>query len=93
MGKERWRHFLTAYAAQAMPDGRIPATFEVIYAHAWAGQRSQRQDNGVVSIPLEQIQRWQPSHVGNPVNHKGTSKSPMGRRSGGRGCEKQPVTH
>jgi hypothetical protein len=29
----------------------------------------------------------------NQLKQKGTSKNPMGRRSGGRGCEKQHVTH
>jgi malonyl-CoA O-methyltransferase len=33
-GPARWRRMLAAYAAQAR-DGRVPATFEVVYGHAW----------------------------------------------------------
>jgi malonyl-CoA O-methyltransferase len=34
MGRERWRHTLAALDRMRR-DGRIPATFEVIYGHAW----------------------------------------------------------
>jgi malonyl-CoA O-methyltransferase len=34
MGRTRWRHALAALDA-CRRDGRIPATFEVIHAHAW----------------------------------------------------------
>jgi malonyl-CoA O-methyltransferase len=33
-GRRRWQRMLAAYAAQAR-DGRVPATFEVVYGHAW----------------------------------------------------------
>lgn len=36
----------------------LPATYEVIYGHAWGGQLSQQaQPDGSVMIPVEQIQR------------------------------------
>ena len=34
MGRRRWERALAALEA-ARRDGRIPATFEVIYGHAW----------------------------------------------------------
>jgi hypothetical protein len=52
---------LQAYQNQALPDGRIPATFEVVYAHAFAGQLPQSQiADGVVNVPISQIKRWKP---------------------------------
>jgi malonyl-CoA O-methyltransferase len=59
MGKTKWAAFLQAYQNQALPDGRIPATFEVVYAHAFAGQLPQALSDGVVSVPISQIKRWQ----------------------------------
>ena len=37
MGRERWRRALAALESMRR-DGRIPATFEVIYGHAWKGE-------------------------------------------------------
>ena len=34
MGRDRWRRMLAALERMRR-DGRIPATFEVIYGHAW----------------------------------------------------------
>ena len=60
MGKGKWLRFLQAYNAQSLADGRIPATFEVVYAHAFAGQLPQAHVlDGVVSVPISQIKRWQ----------------------------------
>lgn len=61
MGRERLARFLAAYAAQTLPDGRVPATFEVIYGHAWAGSFLPSKVEGqVASIPVSSIQRWSP---------------------------------
>lgn len=40
-------------------DGRLPATYEVIYGHAWVpqGPPPTRAGGGVVSIPVERIRR------------------------------------
>ncbi|WP_020395863.1 malonyl-ACP O-methyltransferase BioC [Thiolinea disciformis] len=35
-GKQRWQAFYQAYEQFKQPDGRYPATYEVIYGHAWA---------------------------------------------------------
>lgn len=37
MGRARWQALQAAYARFKRVDGRLPATFEVIYGHAWAG--------------------------------------------------------
>lgn len=33
-GRARWQRMIAAYAAMAR-DGRVPATFEIVYGHAW----------------------------------------------------------
>jgi malonyl-CoA O-methyltransferase len=61
MGKAKWRDFLAAYHQQAMPDGRIPATFEVVYAHAFVAEQQPREKTmpHTASIPVSAIKRWQ----------------------------------
>ncbi|WP_296893114.1 malonyl-ACP O-methyltransferase BioC [Thiobacillus sp.] len=43
LGKTAWSRLEQAYEMQRR-DGRLPATFEVIYGHAWAGDKTQRED-------------------------------------------------
>lgn len=43
LGKSAWARLERAYEARRV-DGRLPATFEVIYGHAWAGDKTQRED-------------------------------------------------
>jgi malonyl-CoA O-methyltransferase len=43
LGKAAWRRLEQAYETQRL-EGRLPATFEVIYGHAWAGDKTQRED-------------------------------------------------
>ena len=43
LGKSAWARLEQAYEAQRL-DGRLPATFEVIYGHAWAGDKTRRED-------------------------------------------------
>ena len=42
-GKAAWARLEAAYEANRL-DGRLPATFEVIYGHAWAGDKTRRED-------------------------------------------------
>lgn len=51
-GKARFARFRTAYEAQAR-DGRIPATYEVVYGQAWAPPAIQAG----VAVPLTQLRR------------------------------------
>ena len=43
LGKSAWTRLEQAYQAQQL-EGRLPATFEVIYGHAWVGDKKQRED-------------------------------------------------
>ena len=51
MGRNRYARMLAALEAMRR-DGRIPATFEVIYGHAWKGE-PRRTDEGLPIIHLE----------------------------------------
>jgi malonyl-CoA O-methyltransferase len=37
MGRARWQALQAAYAQFTQTDNRLPATFEIVYGHAWAG--------------------------------------------------------
>jgi len=43
LGKTAWVRLEQAYEAHRQ-EGRLPATFEVIYGHAWVGDKTQRED-------------------------------------------------
>jgi malonyl-CoA O-methyltransferase len=43
LGKSAWARLEQAYETQRL-EGRLPATFEVIYGHAWVGDKTQRED-------------------------------------------------
>lgn len=59
-GRGRWQRVREAYEAQRT-DGALPATYEVVYGHAWAPERGQiyrrREVPGEVSIPLTDLGR------------------------------------
>jgi malonyl-CoA O-methyltransferase len=55
-GRRRFEAFHAAYAAMAQ-DGRVPATYEVVYGHAWAPVTRQRRVGTSVAIPIEHIRR------------------------------------
>ena len=42
-GRRAWARLEAAYEENRR-DGRLPATFEVIYGHAWAGDKTRRED-------------------------------------------------
>ncbi|MBI2306795.1 MAG: methyltransferase domain-containing protein [Rhodocyclales bacterium] len=46
-GRELWQRARAAYA-RLSHDGRIPATFEVIYGHAWKGEPKQAADGRAI---------------------------------------------
>ncbi|OGU52812.1 MAG: malonyl-[acyl-carrier protein] O-methyltransferase BioC [Hydrogenophilales bacterium RIFOXYA1_FULL_63_33] len=43
LGKSAWARLEQAYESQRL-EGRLPATFEVVYGHAWVGDKTQRED-------------------------------------------------
>jgi len=59
-GKRTIKQVSEAYE-QFRHDEFLPATYEVIYGHAWGGQLKQQQQNGEVRISVDQIQRRQSS--------------------------------
>jgi len=54
-GKARFARFRAAYEALAR-DGRIPATYEVVYGHAWTPETERARD-GVAVVPVQRIGR------------------------------------
>jgi malonyl-CoA O-methyltransferase len=43
MGRREWRRFVENYE-RLRRDGRLPATYEVVYGHAWAGRKDRLED-------------------------------------------------
>ncbi|HNF90191.1 MAG TPA: malonyl-[acyl-carrier protein] O-methyltransferase BioC, partial [Thiobacillaceae bacterium] len=43
MGKAEWRRLTDNYE-RFRRDGRLPATYEVVYGHAWAGTKDRLED-------------------------------------------------
>lgn len=55
MGRARWAALQAAYAQFVQADGRLPASFEVVYGHAWAGRPQ------IPKLPQgETVIRWHP---------------------------------
>jgi malonyl-CoA O-methyltransferase len=55
MGKARWQRMLAALEGMRR-DGRIPATFEVVYGHAWKGEPKRSAEG----YPVVKVQRKPP---------------------------------
>jgi malonyl-CoA O-methyltransferase len=54
MGRMAWQRLQAAYEALRM-DGRLPATFEVIYGHAWAGDKARLEDGRqIIQFKIQQ---------------------------------------
>lgn len=58
-GKQRMRRAVEAYEAFRQPDTRLPATYEVIYAHAFGPEPGQPRrggrDGDIAAVPLARI--------------------------------------
>lgn len=52
-GKGRLQAMCEAYESFRMEDEKLPASYEVVYGHAWAPK--QRQVDGVTCIPVDQV--------------------------------------
>jgi malonyl-CoA O-methyltransferase len=56
MGRSEWLHLVDNYE-RFRAEGRLPATYEVIYGHAWVGDKSVREDGRkVIQLKIEQRQ-------------------------------------
>lgn len=59
MGKNNWQKMLNAYEAQRV-GGKLPATFEIIYGHAWGPKHpigANANDKGEVVVPLRFVKK------------------------------------
>jgi malonyl-CoA O-methyltransferase len=60
MGRQRWQRMVNAYE-RFRKDGRLPATYEVVYGHAWkpefAGIGKRKTIDGQQSIDLAEFKR------------------------------------
>lgn len=56
-GRGRVREMCSAYERFRRVDGLLPATYEVVYGHAWAPQESltRRRDDGTAVFPVAQL--------------------------------------
>ncbi len=58
-GKQKLKQMLGAYDQFRNSDGQLPATYEVVYGHAWGSDAKpeQHHEDGAVHVPLSQIKR------------------------------------
>lgn len=56
-GRRRMQAMLDAYERHRQA-GRLPATYEVVYGHAWRGAGAAQPDAGVVTVPISAIGRF-----------------------------------
>jgi malonyl-CoA O-methyltransferase len=54
MGKQAFAKFMDAYETLRR-DGVLPASYEVVYGHAWAPEHATQQSPGVANVPIDQI--------------------------------------
>jgi malonyl-CoA O-methyltransferase len=55
MAKGKFKAMLAAYETYRASDNRLPATFEVVYGHAWGSQTDLLSSSESVAIPISQI--------------------------------------
>ncbi len=59
-GKKKLKYMLKAYEQFRTADEKLPATYEVVYGHAWGNEapaKQQQNDDGTVHIPISQLRR------------------------------------
>ena len=57
LGRKRLTALTAAYETERRQDGKLPATYEVVYGHAWAVEGRRRQPQDVHTFPLEKLRR------------------------------------
>jgi malonyl-CoA O-methyltransferase len=56
LGRRTLQGLLSAYEKQRA-DGKLPATYEVIYGHAWATAEAPRQRGAVQTFAVDRLRR------------------------------------
>lgn len=58
-GRRAWSRLKAAYEEERGPDGRLPATIEVVYGQAWAAgnRRHRRSPADEIAVPLDSLSR------------------------------------
>lgn len=56
-GKSAWQQFTVALQGLALPSGKIPLTYEVVYGHAWKGAQRQLEDGIETMISVDVLRR------------------------------------
>jgi malonyl-CoA O-methyltransferase len=54
-GKNSWRAFENNFATMLTKSGKYPLTYEVVYGHAWKGERRKTGNSTETFIPITQI--------------------------------------
>lgn len=58
MGKEKFKAMLATYEQYRLPDNSIPATYEIVYGHAWGRKNTEfLQTPHTVTIPFSQLKK------------------------------------
>jgi malonyl-CoA O-methyltransferase len=57
LGRRSLATLQAAYERERDPNGKLPATYEVVYGHAWAVEDRRRQPQDVHTFPLEKLRR------------------------------------
>ena len=56
-GKQKLQTMLNAYEQFRRTDDTLPATYEVVYGHAWGTEKQALKNDGTVTIPISSIKR------------------------------------
>lgn len=57
-GRKRFQAMQEVYESKRDAKGFLPVSYEVIYAHGWAGQEISKQDSGKQFISLDKMKQW-----------------------------------
>lgn len=57
LGRKRLAALAEAYEVERRNDGRLPATYEVVYGHAWASEGRRREPKDVHTFPVANLRR------------------------------------
>lgn len=62
-GKKAWSTFQQNYQALCTQEGKYPLSYEVLYGHAWKGNKQAQKDDSTQFISIDKIKRLQRESV------------------------------